>query len=896
MSLSRSALFCLVVSLAGIPAARAAQAPPIPKPTSRSVRSIQGWTVRVDDRLFQPANGAIGARGLALLESKLSAIAGILPPDRSALLKAIPIVLDQTHGELRTMQYHPSASWLEEHGYARDLAGCVHIPDISDFIHPRQDSDQPWCVLHELAHAWHDTYYGFDDPRIRQAYGKYKESGHGDATLHITGRKERHYALTDPMEFFAEMSEALFGMNDFFPFNRAELKTSEPEIHALLSSIWGPLPAPGEPEPAAASTWFGARRLQIKLGPAEGFLLLATRPAADGSKPWVWYAPTLLGAHPDPSHEWLFTRLLASGFAIAGVDVGESFGNRRGRAIYTGFHRYLTERYGLSPKACLLPQSRGGLMLYNWASEHPDCVERIGGIYTVCDPASWPGLTAARAAYGMDEEEMRRHPEEHAPIERLASLAAAKVPILHIHGASDTLVPLERNGGELALRYRALGGPMDLVVVDGKGHEVCPEFFESKALLAFLLGGRPEGAPVPPALGAAQEAGASPAACRFAISIEAEMWSRFGFHYPATWVFRVEGAAPDWAVRRPGGAALERRTPEDFFNGIECARLDAGAGRLYVSVGFGDAPAQEIELLGFSAAAFDGPARHYDGRRAAYTLSLDNWGCNPWAHPGAPWKGPTDDASDNYQAALHVCRSFRLSASIAINSRSAGGEAVWKLMQEELDRKDLSWEPAVHGWGHPKDAGAYLVQGYRNEILGCRDDILRRLRGIPYGQRVYEHILTHGYEDDDIRRTDAGEFLFLRGFNWLDNPGSDGYVPWDGKHGFYGIGGLNTKGYDSLLESKEPKARFRAADVAELDQAFDEVLRKGGIFYALWHPDRFQNSIIYDPRPGVENEQGSTLMQHLAHVGGRKDVWYTANGWLFSYRYVSEHAKVVPTD
>ena len=120
---------------------------------------------------------------------------------------------------------------------------------------------------------------------------------------------------------------------------------------------------------------------------------------------------------------------------------------------------------------------------------------------------------------------------------------------------------------------------MDLVVVDGKGHEVCPEFFESKALQAILIGGRPEGAPVPSAPGAAQEAGGGPAASigpsrRFAISIDPEMWSRFGFRYPATWVFRVEGAAPDWAVRRPGGAALERRTPEDFFNGIECARFD----------------------------------------------------------------------------------------------------------------------------------------------------------------------------------------------------------------------------------------------------------------------------------------------------------------------------------
>jgi hypothetical protein len=40
------------------------------------------------------------------------------------------------------------------------------------------------------------------------------------------------------------MSEAYFGMNDFFPFNRAELKREEPQLFLLLLKIWGPLPSP----------------------------------------------------------------------------------------------------------------------------------------------------------------------------------------------------------------------------------------------------------------------------------------------------------------------------------------------------------------------------------------------------------------------------------------------------------------------------------------------------------------------------------------------------------------------------------------------------------------------------------------------------------------------------
>jgi hypothetical protein len=384
---------------------------------------------------------------------------------------------------------------------------------------------------------------------------------------------------------------------------------------------------------------------------------------------------------------------------------------------------------------------------------------------------------------------------------------------------------------------------------------------------------------------------------RFTVSIDREMWQRWGFQYPATYVFQVADPRPEAAVRRrdagaPAWTALPRKTAADFFNGVEGARFDPAASRVYVSTGFQTGPAFELEFVGVPAAQFAAVAKYYDGRRAAYTLSNDNWGCNPWAHPGAPWKGVTDDESDNYQAAVQVCRSFHLPVSVAINSRSAGDEAVWRNMQTELDRRDFSWEPAVHGQTHPKDAAAYAIRGYRDEVLGCRDDILQRLRHIPYGPHIFEHILTHGYQDETLLHTDASEFLFLRGFNWLDNPCSSDYVPWNAQYRFYGVGGLNTKGYDTWLEKSQPAGRFHSWHVEELNAAFDRTYQAGGLFYALWHPDRFRNSVVYDPRPGIDGLQGSTLMTHLAHVANRKDVWYVANGWLYSYRYVAEHARV----
>jgi len=240
------------------------------------------------------------------------------------------------------------------------------------------------------------------------------------------------------------------------------------------------------------STQYEADREDFQIGAdgPRGFVVLPRQPRRDGARPWLWYAPTFVrpgGGLPDASHAWMFGQLLVEGFTVAGVDVGESYGSPAGRAAFTAFYRAVVKHYGLAPKASLLPQSRGGLMLYNWAVEHPAAVQCIGGIYTVCDQASWPGLARSSPAYGLTEAELSAQLKDHNPIDRLGPLAQASIPILHLHGDTDRVVPLERHSGELARRYRALGGQATLAVVPGKGHEVCPEFFQNPQLVQFFL-------------------------------------------------------------------------------------------------------------------------------------------------------------------------------------------------------------------------------------------------------------------------------------------------------------------------------------------------------------------------------------------------------------------------
>ena len=202
--------------------------------------------------------------------------------------------------------------------------------------------------------------------------------------------------------------------------------------------------------------------------------------------PWVWYAPTL-PALPEARENWMFERFLAAGIAVAGVDVGESHGSPQGRAHFTAFYQELTGKRGFSRKPVLLPRSRGGLMLYNWAAEHPEWVGAIAGIYPVCNLRSWPGLDKACGAYDLTAAQLEVQLAQHNPIDRLAPLAKAGVPIFHIHGGADDVVPLKDNSALLASRYRELGGSMRLRIPPGQGHNVWDGFFQCQELVEFVI-------------------------------------------------------------------------------------------------------------------------------------------------------------------------------------------------------------------------------------------------------------------------------------------------------------------------------------------------------------------------------------------------------------------------
>ena len=183
--------------------------------------------------------------------------------------------------------------------------------------------------------------------------------------------------------------------------------------------ILGALPQEGLQQQEESDA-FGGRRIAMTFKDRPAFIIVPKGDAPATPMSWVWYAPTFKNQYPNARHTFLIERALKAGMSVAGIDVGESYGSPEGTRLYAGFHDAIVARFKLSPKAVLLPQSRGGLMLYNWAALHPDQVARIAGIYTVCDLRSWPGLDKACGAYRLTAEQLSKELAQHNPIDLLA--------------------------------------------------------------------------------------------------------------------------------------------------------------------------------------------------------------------------------------------------------------------------------------------------------------------------------------------------------------------------------------------------------------------------------------------------------------------------------------------
>ena len=220
------------------PASRPAADTPRFTPTDRYVvRDIEGWKVYFHGELVH-RHAELDRQVQVVLAGRLHEVTRMVPPAALAKLRTVKIWMEYRHWRSRSGAYHPSRGWLVKNGYNPDKTDSIEFARAERFL--RVVRVQPSVVLHELAHAYHDQFLpdGFANKPLRAAYERAKAAKDYDACLLYTGRRLRAYAMTNPMEYFAELSEAYFGTNDFYPFVVAELKTHDPKAYALLRKLW----------------------------------------------------------------------------------------------------------------------------------------------------------------------------------------------------------------------------------------------------------------------------------------------------------------------------------------------------------------------------------------------------------------------------------------------------------------------------------------------------------------------------------------------------------------------------------------------------------------------------------------------------------------------------------
>lgn len=183
-------------------------------------------------------------RTLKLLAAQLCQIARVVPAASLAKLRQIPIWVERSSEKFQCMCYHESRDWLSTHGVNPEKTGAVELANPETFL--KWTHEQPWMVLHELAHGYHQRFLGHDHAGIRECYAQAKAGKSYESVLRINGKRERHYALDNEKEYFAEATEAFFGTNDFFPFVRAELKEHDPKVFELLGRVWEMPDAPAK--------------------------------------------------------------------------------------------------------------------------------------------------------------------------------------------------------------------------------------------------------------------------------------------------------------------------------------------------------------------------------------------------------------------------------------------------------------------------------------------------------------------------------------------------------------------------------------------------------------------------------------------------------------------------
>jgi lysophospholipase L1-like esterase/pimeloyl-ACP methyl ester carboxylesterase len=188
--------------------------------------------------------------------------------------------------------------------------------------------------------------------------------------------------------------------------------------------------------------------------------------------PWIWRA-RFWGHEPQTD-----IALLERGFHLVYCDVAELYGNQEAIELWDKFYAYMRQ-CNLSKKVVLEGMSRGGVYIYNWALANPGKVAAIYADAPVLDLKSWPGGKGKSAGskadwelfkndYGLTEEQAIAF--KNNPLDNAAKIAMLNIPMLHVVGDADDVVPVDENTLPFEKAILNAGGNITVIHKPGVKH------------------------------------------------------------------------------------------------------------------------------------------------------------------------------------------------------------------------------------------------------------------------------------------------------------------------------------------------------------------------------------------------------------------------------------------
>jgi hypothetical protein len=176
-------------------------------------------------------------KAVDFLQDKLRVAAGAIPPQCRPAMRRVRFWVEWEADPNAGATFHQSKDWLSAHGMNPEKERGIEIQNLRHALE-WGSSDQPMMILHELSHGYIAVVLGNEYQANKGAYEAARSRGIYDAVPYIHGGTPKAYAMENEFEYFAELSEAYFGKNDYFPYTREDLQAHDPRGFAMIEKAW----------------------------------------------------------------------------------------------------------------------------------------------------------------------------------------------------------------------------------------------------------------------------------------------------------------------------------------------------------------------------------------------------------------------------------------------------------------------------------------------------------------------------------------------------------------------------------------------------------------------------------------------------------------------------------